>query len=84
MDRPIMLGYLGDPRLGAWCFNAGHSYVGPLALLTFARFADSEINLALALIWLAHISFDRLLGYGLKTTEGFGFTHLGLIGKEKG
>ena len=52
-------------------------------MLTVSWLTDSELQLALALIWLAHIGFDRLLGYGLKSTEGFGFTHLGRIGKEK-
>jgi len=33
------------------------------------------------MIWLAHIGFDRALGYGLKYASGFGFTHLGRIGK---
>ncbi|HCQ54072.1 MAG: DUF4260 family protein [Brevundimonas diminuta] len=37
-------------------------------------------NLAHSLIWLAHIGFDRALGYGLKSPEAFGLTHLGLIG----
>ena len=78
-----MLGYLAGPRLGAWCYNAVHTYVGPLALVVISWFTDSELHLALGLIWLAHIGFDRLLGYGLKTTEGFGFTHLGRIGKGK-
>ena len=32
---------------------------------------------ALALIWAAHIGFDRALGYGLKYAAGFGVTHLG-------
>ena len=36
----------------------------------------------LALIWAAHIGFDRLLGYGLKYGAGFGFTHLGRIGRK--
>jgi hypothetical protein len=35
---------------------------------------------SVALIWLAHIGFDRALGYGLKYKAGFGFTHLGRIG----
>jgi hypothetical protein len=39
--------------------------------------------LALALIWLAHIGFDRMLGYGLKYQSGFGDTHLGRIGRTK-
>jgi hypothetical protein len=30
----------------------------------------------LTLIWVAHIGFDRLLGYGLKYPVAFGATHL--------
>ena len=37
--------------------------------------------LSIAMIWLAHIGFDRALGHGLKYADGFGFTHLGRIGK---
>ena len=33
------------------------------------------------IIWGAHVGFDRALGYGLKYSTGFGFTHLGLIGR---
>ena len=36
---------------------------------------------ALGALWLAHAGFDRLFGYGLKSTRGFGITHLGTIGK---
>jgi len=36
---------------------------------------------AISIIWIAHIGFDRSLGYGLKYADGFGYTHLGLIGK---
>jgi hypothetical protein len=35
----------------------------------------------LALIWVAHIGFDRLLGYGLKYASAFGHTHLGARGQ---
>lgn len=38
---------------------------------------------ALALIWVAHIGFDRALGYGLKYASGFGDTHLGRIGRAR-
>ena len=38
----------------------------------------------LALIWSAHIGFDRLIGYGLKYSTGFKETHLGRIGKKEG
>jgi hypothetical protein len=40
-------------------------------------------NLAHSLIWLAHIGLDRALGYGLKSPEAFGVTHLGLIGRAR-
>ncbi|HEY2386937.1 MAG TPA: DUF4260 family protein, partial [Candidatus Binatia bacterium] len=37
-----------------------------------------------ALIWLAHIGMDRLLGYGLKYPTSFHHTHLGRIGTRRG
>ena len=33
----------------------------------------------MALIWAAHIGFDRLLGYGLKYPSAFRATHLGSV-----
>ena len=72
-----MLGYLAGPRVGAFCYNLVHTYVGPVALL-----AISVVHPALrpfGLIWLAHIGIDRALGYGLKYATGFSDTHLGLI-----
>lgn len=33
------------------------------------------------IIWTAHIGFDRMMGYGLKYSASFGFTHLGVIGR---
>ena len=32
---------------------------------------------------LAHIGLDRMLGYGLKSSEAFGITHLGPIGRAR-
>jgi hypothetical protein len=59
-----------------------HCTVIPLAMLTIGFGFAPPLVLSLALIWLAHIGFDRSLGYGLKYAAGFGFTHLGRIGKE--
>lgn len=78
-----MLGYLGGRKIGAAAYNAGHSYVLPLGLLVFGLATATPAAVSPALIWTAHIGFDRLLGYGLKYGEGFGFTHLGRIGKAK-
>ncbi len=74
-----MLGYLIDARTGALAYNATHSYIGP-ALTALAGLTFAPAALPFALIWAAHIGFDRALGYGLKSREGFRFTHLGPIG----
>ena len=39
----------------------------------------SFLMLAGPAIWLAHIGFDRMLGYGLKYPSGFKDTHLGRL-----
>ena len=74
--------YLAGPKFGAMVYNAAHSYLAPMAMMTFGFAASSPLVLSIAMIWLAHIGFDRMLGYGLKYADGFGFTHLGRIGKK--
>jgi len=76
-----MLGYLAGPRVGAVGYNAGHSYLGPAALAAFGAAQGQTLLLQLAAIWVAHVGFDRMLGYGLKSAAGFGFTHLGVKGR---
>jgi Domain of unknown function (DUF4260) len=73
--------YLAGPKVGAIVYNAAHSYLAPTAMMSFGFATSSPLVLSIAMIWLAHIGFDRMLGYGLKYEAGFGFTHLGRIGK---
>src|SRR5688572_22423899 len=76
-----MLGYLAGPRVGAFTYNFFHHkavavtcyVVGTLIVSTPLQFAG--------LILLAHSSFDRVLGYGLKYPDSFEHTHLGMIGR---
>jgi hypothetical protein len=76
-----MLAYLGGPRAGAIGYNLAHTYALPL-LLTLAGFAGGVSAAAAGgLIWIAHVGFDRMLGYGLKYSTGFGDTHLGHFGR---
>jgi hypothetical protein len=75
------LGYLAGSRTGAIIYNAAHSYMAPMALMTTGFALASPLVLSIAMIWLAHIGIDRALGYGLKYSAGFGFTHLGRIGR---
>lgn len=74
-------GYLAGARVGACAYNAAHSYVGALAFLVAAAAFPAQVPFAVGLIWCAHIGFDRALGYGLKYPQGFGYTHLGVIGR---
>ncbi len=76
-----MLGYLAGPRIGAAAYNAAHSTLTPLVIGTLTFTTPHTHLAAISLIWLAHIGFDRMLGYGLKYATGFRTTHLGLIGK---
>jgi len=69
--------YLAGPRFGAVIYNAAHSYLAPMALMVTGFAASEPLILSIAMIWLAHIGIDRALGYGLKYSAGFGFTHLG-------
>jgi hypothetical protein len=73
--------YLAGPRFGAIIYNAAHSYLAPMALNVTGFAINEPLILSIAMIWLAHIGIDRSLGYGLKYSAGFGFTHLGRIGK---
>ena len=77
-----LLGYLLNPCRGARVYNAVHTYFLPVALgLTAFVLHANAVLPAIALIWANHIGVDRFLGYGLKYADGFGFTHLGRIGK---
>ena len=57
-------------------YNLVHNEVIPLAIALLGWKLGSPHLAQAALIWLAHISGDRILGYGLKYPRSFGFTHL--------
>lgn len=78
-----MLGYLGGRRLGALAYNAAHTTLGPLCLAAWGIVFAAPIAAAAGLGWLAHIGFDRALGYGLKYPTGFVDTHLGRLGRDE-
>jgi Domain of unknown function (DUF4260) len=78
-----MLGYLGRPCRAARIYNAFHTYLMPGLLVLLAVLLHSPGAFDVALIWANHIGVDRLLGFGLKYGNGFGWTHLGLMGAAK-
>jgi hypothetical protein len=84
------IGYVFGPKVGSIAYNALHSTIGPLLLASLGWWLDEgstmihilrDLSSFTALIWLAHIGFDRAVGYGLKYASAFKDTHLGAIGK---
>ncbi len=75
------LGYLAGPRFGSYCYNAVHSYIGPVALALVALGLSKPQLLPFVFLWCNHIGVDRLLGYGLKYPSAFGATHLKRLGR---
>ncbi|PRY04297.1 uncharacterized protein DUF4260 [Pontibacter ummariensis] len=76
-----MLGYLINPKIGAWVYNLFHHQA--IAILTGAIgfiLGISTLQMA-GLVLFGHSAMDRALGYGLKHTDGFKHTHLGWIGR---
>ncbi|HJL19977.1 MAG TPA: DUF4260 domain-containing protein [Sandaracinaceae bacterium LLY-WYZ-13_1] len=71
-----MLAYLAGPRLGAIGYGLTHNYVLPLGLVAAGHAVGAPTLLLAGLVWVAHIGFDRLLGYGIKYGSGFRDTHL--------
>ena len=78
-----MAGYLAGPRIGAMSYNLFHMTIPPLGLLAVGLWIDWDPGVQVAAIWLAHIGFDRALGYGLKRATAFTDTHLGSIGQAR-
>jgi hypothetical protein len=76
-----MLGYLAGPRIGAAGYNLAHTYTLAVALTLAGFFGSLPAAAVGGLILIAHIGFDRALGFGLKYASGFGDTHLGRAGR---
>lgn len=74
-----ILAYALNKRVGALAYNTVHNYALPLALGLLALYAEWSVGWQVALIWVAHISVDRVLGFGLKYTTGFKDTHLNRV-----
>ncbi|WP_417279916.1 DUF4260 domain-containing protein [Celeribacter sp.] len=76
-------GYAFGPRVGAIAYNLTHLYASGAGVALFGWLGEAPVSTALGLLWIAHAGFDRALGYGLKSSQGFEITHLGRIGKTK-
>ncbi|KAA6457209.1 DUF4260 family protein [Acidobacteria bacterium AB60] len=73
-----ILGYLLGSCRGSRVYNAAHTYTLPATLALCGLVLRAPALLPFALIWANHIAIDRLMGYGLKFSNGFDWTHLGV------
>ena len=75
-DLSLLL-FLREPgAVASVVYNIMHNYVLPSLLGMLAAPLHSALLGELSLIWVAHISLDRMLGYGLKYPASFRFTHI--------
>jgi len=73
-----ILFYLRGPRAGGIAYNLAHFYLWPVLLGAFGVLAEAPVAQQAALVWGAHIAFDRALGWGLKLEQSFCHTDMGL------
>jgi len=77
-----MLGYLANPRLGAWTYNLIHHKGLAVVLYVLGYLLPIPWLMFAGTILLGHSSLDRVFGYGLKYPDAFQNTHLGRIGRQ--
>jgi len=75
-----MVGYLSNPRIGSWTYNLVHHKGVAVALYVLGIVTATPWSMFMGTLLLAHSSFDRIFGYGLKYPDSFHATHLGVIG----
>jgi hypothetical protein len=75
--------FLISKKLGAIAYNILHHQGVLVLLFIVGYFVKEDILMKVALIFLAHSTFDRVAGYGLKFFDSFDHTHLGWVGKSK-
>jgi uncharacterized membrane protein len=73
--------YLAGATVGAAAYNVMHTYGAAVLCVAAGYVLAMDWVQAVGLIWVAHVGFDRALGYGLKYRAGFAHTHLGRIGR---
>jgi hypothetical protein len=75
--------FLVTKKLGIITYNVFHHQGVLVILLILGYLFHNEMIMKIGLIFLAHSTFDRVAGYGLKYFDSFDHTHLGWIGKSK-
>ena len=72
------IGYLKSHKLGSTLYNLTHWLIWPFALGAYGIWQDHNTAKMIAIIWITHVCFDRMLGWGFKTGGSFYDTGMGL------
>ena len=74
-----MIGYIINTKVGAFTYNLFHHKAVASVLLITGIIQPNDYLLLAGLLLLAHSSFDRVLGYGLKYNDNFKHTNIGYL-----
>ncbi|WHF53169.1 DUF4260 domain-containing protein [Chryseobacterium gotjawalense] len=77
-----MIGYLANPKTGAWMYNFFHHKMVAVSILILGVCLNSSLLSLAGIILFGHSAMDRIFGYGLKFNDSFKNTHLGWMGKK--
>ncbi len=69
--------YLLGARAGGIAYNGAHFFLWPILVGAFGVLEGVPVAQQAALVWAAHIAFDRALGWGLKYEQSFCHTDMG-------
>lgn len=78
-----MIAYAAGNKIGAFVYNLFHHKGVAVVLFMIGLLANISVLEVTGIVLFGHSSMDRMFGYGLKLNNGFKYTHLGIIGKEK-
>jgi hypothetical protein len=74
-----MLGYLINTKIGAYTYNFFHHKLTAVVVIITGLVLYNMPLQAIGLLLYGHASFDRVMGYGLKYTDSFKHTHMGML-----
>lgn len=71
-----MIGYVANPRIGSYVYNAVHHRGLAVALYLLGALLSYPILQLIGIVLFAHSTLDRVFHYGLKYPDQFSHTHL--------
>jgi len=77
-----MLGYLINLKTGTILYNIMHHKGLAIALYMIGIYTFNYAFILAGVIIFGHSSIDRLFGFGLKYSDSFKHTHLGILGEK--